>query len=448
MREDFDVFVIGSGIAGQTVATNCAKNGLKVGIADDKIYGGTCANRGCDPKKILYGSTESVFLNSNFQDKNILEKTKIDWKALQKFKKELTGAVPASTEKKLLELDIKLYHQSPYFINKHTLSVEGKTVTSKNIVIATGLEPRMLDIEGSQHLKTSRDFLNLKTLKESITFIGAGYIGMEFAHMAARAGSKVTVIESGNSILNPFDQDLAQKLIDYSRDLGIKFVFNTTVSKIELLKKNYRISYTGDEAKNTLKSGMVFNTTGRVASVDKLKLSNANVEYSERGVEVNEYLETINESHIYACGDVSSLGLPLTPLSSPQGKIVAHNILKNTKRTFESGIIPSSVFTIPNLAMVGLTEKQARERYKDIEVRFEDASDWFSAKHLNISCYSFKTIVNKNNDQILGAHVLSPTAAEVINLFAMAVQLKLTRDQIKNLNFTYPTWSNNIKLML
>ncbi len=213
----YDVFVIGSGIAGQTVAKACAAAGFKTAIADRREYGGTCANRGCDPKKVLLGATEAWEVTKNLQGKGFKKRPKINWKKLQKFKRKFTGAVPKRTEEDLGKLGIKLYHQSPQFLDEKSLSVEGKTVHADKIVIATGYEPTKLPFEGAKLLRESDDFLNLKKLPKSILFIGAGYVGMEFAHMAARGGSKVTVVDLADRPLGPFDTDMVKELTEYSK---------------------------------------------------------------------------------------------------------------------------------------------------------------------------------------------------------------------------------------
>src|SRR5690554_1272460 len=151
--KEYDVFVIGTGTAGKMVAFDCAAEGMNVAIADNREFGGTCANRGCDPKKVLVGITEALQLAKNLEGKGIVEAPKIDWAALQNFKSTFTDAVPAFTEKKLKEAGIAIYHQSPRFLDENTLSVEGKTVKSKKIVIATGNKPRELKIPGREHLK-------------------------------------------------------------------------------------------------------------------------------------------------------------------------------------------------------------------------------------------------------------------------------------------------------
>ena len=210
--EEFDVFVIGTGTAGKSVAQECVEDGLKVAIADNREFGGTCANRGCDPKKVLLGLTEILDRAGKMKGKGITEMPEFSWKELMEFKKSFTYAVPAATEKNLEKLGIKMYHQSPKFLDENTLSVEGKTVHAKKIVIATGNKPMQLAIPGREFPVVSEDFLNLEELPKSIIFIGAGYIGMEFAHIAARCGVEVTMIDMESRALKNFDADMVAYL--------------------------------------------------------------------------------------------------------------------------------------------------------------------------------------------------------------------------------------------
>ena len=447
-KKTFDVFIIGSGVAGRTVAEACAKQNMSVAVADNRAFGGTCANRGCDPKKVILGVTEALELSKHLQGKGIAELPTLNWKTLMQFKKTFTGHIPQAVEHELDDLGITLYHQTPKFTDENTLAVEGETVKAKKIVIATGCVPRTLNIEGRFHLKTSEDFMEMKKLPKRMVFLGAGYIGMEFAHMAARCGVKVTVIEHGASILKPFDADLASELLETSKALGIKFIFNAEISSLEKLTKKYRIYYTKNGDKYTLKAGAVFNTTGRVPAIGALDLEKGKVAYSKAGVVCNAFMQNKTNPNVYACGDVSAHGLPLSPLSGIEANIVSKNIIKANVEKIELPVIPSVVFTLPNLATVGLQEEEAKSRYKNIIVNYKSATDWYNAKRINAPSYTYKIIINERTDLILGAHILGPHAAETINLFAMAIQKKMTTQELKAMIFTYPTWANDIKSML
>lgn len=444
----FDVVVIGSGSAGQTVAERCSKNGLTVAVADNRMFGGTCANRGCDPKKVLLGATEVWHKSHNLKGYGIDQQPTINWKKLQKFKRTFTKAVPARTENWFNNLGVHLYHQSPQFIDENTLRIEGKTVHAKHIVIATGQIPRPLDFEGSDYLKTSDDFLNLKKLPKHILFIGAGYVGMEFAQMAARAGSKVTIIEHGERPLKAFDRDLVSLVTAISKDLGIKFIFKSEVTKIKKLRKNLKVTYLENGKEKELKSKLIFNTAGRIPAIAELQLNRGNVAFSNKGIKVNDYLQNTTNPNVYACGDVSEQSLPLTPLSGIEGALVAENIIRGNKKTVKIPTVPSAVFILPNLASVGLSEDEAKKRYKNSTVNYQSIPNWFNAKRTREDAYAFKIIINALTNQIVGAHLLSANAAETINLFAMAINNGTTADELKKMIFTYPSFSNDIKSML
>ncbi|MEH6682328.1 MAG: NAD(P)/FAD-dependent oxidoreductase [Sediminicola sp.] len=446
-NKEFDVFVIGSGAAGQSVALQCAKAGLSVAITDKREYGGTCANRGCDPKKVLLGATEVMEMATRLKGKGVKDIPRLDWKALQKFKKDFTKNVPKGTEKKLDELGITRYHGVPKFLDNDTLEVASVRIKAEKIVIATGYRTRDLEIEGGHLLNDSEDFLNLKKMPRSVIFIGAGYIGMEFAHMAARAGSKVTVIDHGDRPLSAFDGDMVDHLLKVSKELGIRFIANGNVRTAVAKGKAVKITYDQNGKETSLKALKVFNTSGRVPSIEGLSLETANIDFGKRGITVNDYLQSKGNDRVYACGDVSNTGLPLTPLTGKQASVVAQNIINGNKTTAQFGPVPSVVFTLPNLASVGLSEAEARKRFKNVLIKSGSATDWFSAKRINAPAYAYKTLVNERNGKILGAHLLGPEAAETINLFAMAIGLDLTAEEFKNMVFTYPTWANDIQYM-
>ena len=444
----FDVFVIGAGSAGQAVAQNCAKAGLKVGITERKLYGGTCPLRGCDPKKALLSATEVIEMAKNMQGNGVLKQPTISWKAMQKFKNKFTKEVPKASENGLIAAGITTYKEEASFINENTLALGSTVIEAKHIVIATGYKPRPLPVEGALYLKNSEDFLSLKKLPKHIVFIGAGYIGMEFAHIAARAGAKVTVVQKDESPLTGFDTDLVHKLTEYSKKIGINFYFNAEVTEIKKRKKKYNIYFNQDNKELHIKANLVINAAGRVPAIDHLNLEKANIAFSEKGIVVNDYLQSSSNALVYACGDVSEHGLPLTSMTGPEANTVSENIIYGNKVKINTPTIPSVVFTLPNIASVGLLEEEAKKRYKNIIVHYDSAENWFSAKRINAPVYAFKVIVNERTKVIVGAHLIAPHAGETINLFAMAIRNKMNTDDIKNIVFTYPSWSYDLNSMM
>jgi len=448
--EKFDVFVIGTGTAGKSVAKECVKAGLKVAIADSREFGGTCANRGCDPKKVLVGLTEILSRSQKMMGNGLVKMPEFSWKELQQFKAKFVDAVPAATEKDLEALGIKMYHQSPKFLDDSTISVEGKTVKFDKLVIATGMKPLELPIPGRELAINSDDFLDLQDLPESMIFIGAGYIGMEFAHIAARCGVKVTMVDFEPAPLSNFDQDIVKYLIESSEKLGIKFVMNARVEKIEKLQKNLRVTANQQGKEIELKARCVVNAAGRVPSIEELDLEKGHVDFSKKGVLVNKNLQSISNKNVYACGDVSaSDGLPLTPLASQEARIVVANIMDlDRPHEYDYPPQPSVVFTLPNVASVGLNEKEAKEKGYDFRVHSQDAHDWFNSKRINDEVYAYKTIVDNETGLVLGAHLVSNEASETINMFVMAMCGKLDCATLKGMIFTYPSWASDIKAMI
>jgi len=447
-NKHYNVFVIGSGIAGQTAAKICRENNLSVAISDNREFGGTCANRGCDSKKILLQFSQLVYQSNKLQGLGVKKSPKLNWKQVQKFRRSFSNPIPPKTEQNLKDLGMSLYHQSPKFISKNEVEVEGKVVSADYFVIATGNIPRPLDIDGNEFLKVSEDVLDLKKIPKSITFIGSGYIAMEFACMLATLGSQVTILEREKTALANFDQFLVEKLITKLESLGVKFVFNADVTGVKKLKKNLEVSFSIDGEVTTHKSRLVINAAGRVPAIAALDLEKADIEADHDGIIVNDYLQSKSHSKVYACGDVSNKSLALTPLSGLQGYIAGNNIIKEKSKTFDVPCIPSTVFTTPNLSSVGYGEEDAKARYKNIKVYQGDASNWFNAKKENEDTYAYTILVNERTDEIVGAHILSSEANESINVFATAIYNKMTVKEFKRMVFTYPSYVIDLKSMM
>lgn len=440
----FDVFIFGTGTAGKLVATTCKEAGMSVAIIDNREYGGTCSQRGCDPKKLILASIEAFDFAQNMKGDGIAGNINIDWKAAINYAQRYTDGVPDRTKKLLQEKGITCLHGEAKFIDTHTVVLDNEKIQAKHFVIATGMQPLTLGIPGEQFMLTSEDFFTLQEVPEKIVFVGAGYIGMEFGQMLARAGSKVTMIEKGNQVLGPFEEFTTKIIEQSSKELGIQIIKNAQATSVEKIDGKYTVHYALEDGIHQITANLVFNTAGRIPSILALDLENANVVTDKNGVVVNEYLQSTIQSHIYACGDASSKNLPLTPLSGIEANIVAKNLLgKKTK--IDIPAIPSTVFTIPQCASIGLTEKQVKESGMNYEVIQKDASGWFNNKRINASFYGYKVITDDTTGKILGAHIAGPEASEQINMFAIAMKAQVTFEDLKETIFNYPSWGNDLK---
>ncbi|NJW53298.1 dihydrolipoyl dehydrogenase family protein [Salinimicrobium oceani] len=447
--KQYDVIVIGSGMSGMTVANKCASKGLKVAVTDELPYGGTCALRGCDPKKIIIGATEVRDFAQRLAGKGIDTVPEVNWKDVMAFKQEFVNAMPGKIEKGYKHNDIDTYHGAARFISNDSVEIESQVLKGDKVVIATGARSRTLTFEGGNYALTSTDFLNLKELPKSMIFIGGGYIAFEFAHIARRCGAEVTIVHRGPRPLENFDKDIVHHLSEATQKLGIKLVLETNVTGIKKETKGFTVVGEKNGSEVEFAAEAVFNSAGRVPHINDLDLKAASVALNKRGIEVNEFLQSTSNPNVYAAGDAAdSNGLPLTPVAVYEGHIIASNIIKGNNRRAEYPPMPSVVFTLPAMASVGLTEEEARKYGMDIRVNNKAVPEWFNAKRLNTSEYAFKTIINTDSGTLVGAHLIGPGVEETINFFSLAIYKSIPVQDLKKMIYAYPTMGSDITSML
>ena len=307
-----------------------------------------------------------------------------------------------------------------------------------------------LGIVGEELLATSTDFLELEALPERIVFIGGGYIAFEFAHVVARVGAQVTILEMLPRSLPAFDPDLVDLLIEATKEVGIDIQFETRVSEVvKEANGAFTVKTVSPNGSQSFTADLVVHGAGRVPAVNGLQLEKAGVEYNKRGIVVNEYLQSISNPAVYAAGDVAATnGIPLTPVAVTEGIVVANNILNGNERTADYTGTPNVVFTIPALARVGLTEAEAREQGLQFTVNHQKTSGWYSARRTHEKHTGFKVLVEEGTERILGAHLLGAHAGEVINMFVLAIRHNLTATDIKRTIFVHPAESSDISYMV
>jgi glutathione reductase (NADPH) len=445
--EKFDVIVIGTG-SGSVVAKRCAVAGKKTAIIDYQEFGGTCALRGCDPKKVLVGIAHALSLNQQLQGKGITTLAASSWKDLMRFKESFTTPKISKTEEGFAKAGIAPYHGRAKFIDVNTIQVNENILRAEKFVIANGARPAKLSIPGEDLLIDSSAFLELENLPEEILFVGGGFIAFEFAHIVSRFGTKATIVHRSNRPLKNFDADLVDLLIMASEKLGIRIILNAEVKEITKEDNHLKVHADQRGKKMVLSTSLAVHAAGRVPDIFDMGLEKMNILFSEKGVAVNEYMQSVSNGDVYACGDANDKELPLTPVAVKEAIILADNLLKGNEKKIEYGHVPSNVFTIPALAAVGLTEHEARERKLNFQVKFKETTDWYSSKRLNETVSAFKTLVDKETDQILGAHLLGPNAQETINLFTLAMNTGVTASTFKKTIFSYPTNASDVVHMV
>jgi glutathione reductase (NADPH) len=450
MAEAFDLVVIGTGSAGSAPAFRCRAAGWRVAVVDELPYGGTCALRGCDPKKVLVGAAEVTDWQRRMQGRGIAGDSAIAWSDLMRFKRTFTDPVPAGREQAFAAAGIATYHGPARFLSPDRLSVADAVLEARHFVIAAGARPRRLGLPGEEHILTSTGFLELDRLPPRIAFVGAGYISFEFAHLVRRAGAEAVVIGRGRP-LRRFEPDLVARLVEHTRSHGIAVHLETEVTAVEPQGGGYRLRVRRDGRADTVEADLVVHGGGRVPDTEGLDLRAAEVATApDGGVRVNEFLQSVTNPRVYAAGDAAASpgSLPLTPVAGYEGTLVASNLLDGNTRTPDYRGIPSVVFTVPPLAGVGLTEAQAREQRLDIRLETRDTSRWYSNRRVAETCAMFKVIVENRTEQVVGAHLLGPHADEVINLFALAIRSRLPARDLKHLLYAYPTSGSDVPYMI
>jgi glutathione reductase (NADPH) len=450
MTRAFDLVAIGTGSAASSVVSRCRDAGWQVAIVDSRPFGGTCALRGCDPKKVLVGAAEAFDWTRRMKGKGIQAETlRIDWPELMRFKRSFTEPVPKRREDGFAKAGIAAFHGRARFTGPTTVQVGEETLEGRFVVIAAGEVPADLAIPGARHLTTSEQFLELDELPRRILFVGGGYIAFEFAHVAARAGAQVTILHRGPRPLSRFEPDLVDQLVERTRELGIDVHLGTEAIRIEEGAAQLIVSASTSGETATFATEMVVHAAGRVPEINDLNLDAVGIEWEKRGVRVNEFLQSVSIPGVYAAGDAAaSGGAPLAPVASYEGSIVAANLLKGNHQRPQYLGIPSVVFTVPPLASVGLDERGAREQHLEFRVDKEMTSTWYSSRRVAETYSGHKVLVEEGTDRILGAHILGSEAAEVINLFALAIRSGMRATDLKHMLFAYPTSGSNIPRML
>ncbi len=449
MKRTFDLIVLGTGAAGTAAAQAGAGAGRRTAIVDARPFGGTCALRGCDPKKVLVGAAQAVAGARRLRGRGVRTGAPaVDWPELMRFKRTFTDPVPASKEKSFLDAGIAPFHGVATFTGSDTVRVGDDRLQAERLVVATGARPAPLGVPGREHLLTSDDFLELDALPPSLVFVGGGYISFEFAHVAARAGAQATIVHRGPRPLESFDPDLVDALLAHSRDLGIRVELGAEVTRITRAGSEVTVHAERDGETLAFTGAAAVHGAGRTPNLEELDLDVAGVAHGREGVVVDRHLRSTTNPAVYAAGDCAAAGLPpLTPTAGLEGSVAIENILHGDRREIDRRAVPSVVFTVPPLARVGLGEEEARSAGIAVEARLQDTSGWYSSRRIHETRSAVKTLVDAATGRILGAHLFGAGAGELVNVFALAIAREMTAGELTAVTFAYPTHGSDVGSM-
>ena len=425
-----DLLIIGSGPGGYRAAGYAARNGLSVVVAERDQAGGTCLNAGCIPTKCLAHDASAA--PSDFA-------SAMERKAL------VTQQLRTGVEQLLSAPGITLVRGQAAFTDEHTVTIGDTTVEADNIIIATGSESRMPPITGIDNPRviTSTEALQLQSLPETMVIVGAGVIGMEFASILARFGSKVTVIEYLKECLPMFDKDIAKRLRKAIEKQGVTFFMDSAVSEITDEEVIFKSNKTGAETRLPCAGAPVLIATGRKPSVEGLNLEAAVVDYDAKGIKTDDCLRT-SQPHIYAIGDVTGKQM-LAHAATAMGFRAVDTILGKSDK-IRLDIMPSAVFTYPEAATVGLSEDACKQLGKPCKC----LKGYYRANGKALAIAEPEGMVKITADTdgtILGCTAYGAHSADMVQEIAALMNCNATTDDLASIIHIHPTLSEILQDM-
>jgi len=438
MAYDFDLYVIGAGSGGVRAARFAAGYGAKVAVAESRYLGGTCVNVGCVPKKLLvYGAhfAEDFEQSSGFGW--TLGEATFDWATLIDNKNREINRLNGIYRTLLVNSGVTLHEGHAKIVDPNTVEINGERYSAKNILIATGGWPQIPEIPGREHAISSNEAFFLKELPKRVLVVGGGYIAVEFAGIFHGLGADTTLLYRGDLFLRGFDGSVRKHLQEELTKRGLDLQFNADIERID--KQADGSLQVSLKDGRVLTADCVFYATGRRPMLDNLGLENTGVTLDKKGfVEVDEQYQT-REPSILALGDVIGR-VQLTPVALAEGMAVARRLFKPEEyRPVDYKMIPTAVFSLPNIGTVGLTEEEARDAGHEVTI-FESR---FRPMKLTLTeCQErtlMKLVVDAKTDKVLGCHMVGPDAGDIVQGLAIALKAGATKRHFDETIGVHPT---------
>jgi pyruvate/2-oxoglutarate dehydrogenase complex dihydrolipoamide dehydrogenase (E3) component len=455
-----DALIIGSGQAGNPLAKALAEAGQKVILVEEAQVGGSCLNYGCVPTKTLVASATSTSIGPVMRTAaelgvRITGPIEVDMAAVMDRKNRLLDQSRRSLAESLNHgpENLTLVRGHATFTGPHTVQVqETKTrtseITAKKIFVNTGTHVAVPDVPGlaeAGFLNTT-EILDIDVIPEHLLILGGGYIGLEFGQMFLRFGSRVTVIENGDQVLEHEDKDICEELQNALEDEGVEFILKAEVHHISRnADGRYTLATHTPQGERRLHGSHLLVATGRQPNTNRLGLETAGVELDEKGfIQVNDELQS-NVPHIYALGDVHG-GPQFTHISYDDFRVVRNNLLhKGPPRSAKKRPLPYCVFTTPQLGRIGLSEDQAKEKKIPYRVGLTPVAKVSRAQQTGETAGTWKVLVGED-DQILGAAILGAEAGEIMTIIQVAMAGELPYQELEEMVIAHPVWAEGLNV--
>lgn len=444
---DFDLFVIGGGSGGVRAARVTAGLGFKVGLAEGSRMGGTCVIRGCVPKKLyVYASrfVEDFELAPSFGW--TVEGTRFDWSTLVANKQAEIARLEGLYRKGVESAGATVFPEYAAFDDDHTIRLaSGKTITADKILIATGSHPQrdLMGASGAEYCDVSDDAFDWPELPKKLIVAGGGYIALEFAHIFHAFGVDTTVIVRKPKVLRGFDEDMRDALHASMERRGLKVLTERMFTAVEKEGDKIIAKTTAGER---LEADKLLLAWGRMPNTQGLGLEKVGVTTGKNGrVEVNGYSQT-NVENIYALGDVTER-LSLTPVAIHEAMCFVKTVFQNTPTKPDHGLVPTAVFTSPEIGTVGMSEEKALEHGHAIDVYKSTFRPMRNALAGIGDRVVMKLVVEQKTDKVLGCHIFGPDAAEIVQIVAVAMKMGATKAQFDSTVALHPSVAEELVTM-
>ena len=436
----YDLIVIGAGSGGVRSARIASSHGAKVAIVEGNKFGGTCVNVGCVPKKLFFYVSQFNKDMENYSSYGWdVGTSKLNWKKFIKKKDNEINRLNGIYRNILTKNKITIIEGYASFLDKNTIKVGKKIIKAKKFIIATGSKPRIAE-EFKNYIHSSDDIFQLHQLPKKMTILGGGYIAIEFACIFSNLGVEIDIIYRGDRILKDFDKDITERLQEIMKKSKIKIHLNSHIKDIKKIdKNNYEINLN----KKKIKTNYILSAIGRIPNVQNLDLSKAKIQINDDGsIKANRVFQTTNEN-IYALGDVINY-INLTPMAIRQGHYISEKLFNKKNLQYDFKNVPTAVFSSPQLATVGLTLEAAKlNRIDCYELKTEFKSMKKSFRKENKDTF-YKLVIDKNTKKVIGAHILSDDAGELIQLLGVLVVSGATIDDFRKTVAVHPTSSEEL----
>jgi len=443
---EYDLFVIGAGSGGVRAARVAAAHGAKVAVAEEHRVGGTCVIRGCVPKKMfVYGSHFAEDLHDAARYGWDLGEIRFDWKTLRDNINADVDRIEGLYTNTLDNNRVEIFRERATVSGANEIMLaSGRRISAKFILIATGAWPVVPSVPGAEHGITSNEVFYLEDLPKRVVIAGAGYIANEFAGIFHALGSKVTVVNRSDQILRGYDEQIRDRLFQISTQKGIEFIFNAEFERIDKQDDgSLCVHFKNHERCDT---DLLLFAIGRSPKVDGLGLADVGVAIDAKGAIIVDEDNRSNVPSIYAVGDVTNR-VQLTPVAIREGQAFADSVFGNKPHRVDYATIPSAVFSNPPMAGVGLTERQAREQYGAPKIFTSDFRPMRNVLAGRSERSLYKLVVHPETDVVLGIHMISPDAPEILQAAAIAVKAGLTKAQFDDTVALHPSMAEELVLM-